>query len=101
MTYIIAALALAAIIAGEAPGCDLDAKLAVAHVHTRNDVWYARGEPTAADLFVALQWQEYDDPTHGAVFLIGPGDAARMTGLGERTARFECSGTWLEAYRNE
>jgi hypothetical protein len=31
--------------------------------------------------------------------LIGPGDAAKMTGLGERTAHFECSGTWLEAYR--
>lgn len=98
MTELLAALALAAIIAGEAPGCPIEAKLAVAHVHSRNDVWYGNAEPTAADLYVALHWQEYDDPTGGAVFLIGPGDAARMTGLGDMTARFECDGTWLEAY---
>ena len=101
MSTLLAALALAAIIAGEAPGCDLNGKLAVAHVAQRNSIWYARAEPTAQDIYVALHWSEYADPTQGAVFLIGPGDAARMTGLGERTARFECNGTWLEAYRGE
>lgn len=101
MTTLIAALALAAIIAGEAPGCPVEAKLAVAHVAQRNTVWYARAEPTAVDVYVALHWQEHPDPTSGAVFLIGPSDKDKMTGLGERTARFECNGTWLEAYSTE
>jgi hypothetical protein len=98
LSTLIASLALAAIIAGEAPGCPIEAKLAVAHVAQRNTVWYARGKPTPEDIYVALHWREYQDPTHGAQFLIGPGDAAKMRGLGKRTARFQCAGTWLEAW---
>ena len=98
MSTLIASLALAAIIAGEAPGCPFEAKLAVAHVAQRNTVWYASEPPTTSDLLAALTFAQYPDPTHGALFLIGPGDAAKMRGLGERTARFECNGTWLEAW---
>ena len=99
MTQLIASLALAAIIAGEAPGCPFEAKIAVAHVAQRNTVWYASAEPTTSDILAALTFAQYPDPTDGALFLIGPGDAAKMTGLGKRTARFECNGTWLEAYK--
>ena len=71
----------------------------MAHVAQRNPVWYASAEPTTEDVLAALTLSQYPDPTHGAAFLIGPGDAAKMRGLGKRTARFECTGTWLEAYR--
>ena len=99
LSTLIASLALAAIIAGETPGCPFEAKLAVAHVAQRNPVWYGNAEPTASDRLAALTWSQYPDPTDGALFLIGPGDAAKMAYLGKRTARFECNGTWLEAYR--
>jgi len=99
LSTLIASLALAAIIAGEAPGCPFEAKLAVAHVAQRNPIWYGNAEPTAGDLLAALTWAQYPDPTHGALFLIGPGDAAKMAYLGKRTARLECNGTWLEAYK--
>lgn len=101
MTQVIVAMALAWIIAGEAPGCSFEAKLAVAHVAQRNPIWYGHSEPTAEDLYAALTWAQYPDPTDGAVYLLGPGDAAKMASLGERTARFECRGTWLEAYRGK
>ena len=98
MTKIIIALALARIIAGEAPGCDITAKLAVAHVHSRNQVWFGDAEPTALDLYVALYWQEYPDPTGGAAYLIHPDDRVRMPWLVERTAAWTCPGTALEAW---
>ena len=98
MTNLLAALALAAVIAGEAPGCPLEAKLAVAHVYQRNDVWYGSAEPTALDLFVALRWQDYADPTGGAAYLIHPTDRVRMPWLVERTAAWTCNGTALEAW---
>jgi len=99
MSNLLAALALAAVIAGEAPGCPLDAKLAVAHVAQRNDVWYGSAEPTALDLFVALNWQHYPDPTGGAAFLVHPDDVQRMPWLVERTAAWTCAGTALEAWK--
>lgn len=98
MTNLLLALALARIIAGEAPGCDMTAKLAVAHVHSRNAVWFGDAEPTATDLYIALHWQEYDDPTGGAVYLIHPDDRARMPWLEQRTAVFTCLATRLEAW---
>ena len=100
MSNLIAAWALAAIIAGEAPGCPIEAKYAVAHVAQRNNVWYGNAKPTAEDIFVALTWDQVPDPTNGALFLIGPGDAAKMSFLGERTGRWQCNGTWLESYRD-
>lgn len=99
MTNLLLALQLARIIAGEAPGCDLDAKLAVAHVHSRNPVWYGDAEPTALDVFVALRWQDYADPTGGAAYLIHPDDRTRMPWLVERTAAWTCEHTQLEAWR--
>ena len=99
MTNLLAALALAAVIAGEAPGCPIDAKLAVAHVAQRNDVWYGSAEPTALDLFVALNWQQYPDPTDGATYLIHPTDRERMPWLVEQTGAWTCASTELEAWR--
>ena len=99
MSNLLAALALAAIIAGEAPGCSAEAKLAVANVHSRNAVWYGDAQPTALDLYVALNWQQYPDPTDGAVFLIHPTDRERMPWLVEQTAAWTCGGTALEAWR--
>ena len=104
MTNIILAFTLARIIAGEAPGCPIEAKLAVAHVHSRNEVWFGNAEPTALDLYVALHWQDYDDPTGGAAYLIHPTDrwrddgSVRMPWLVERTAAWTCGGTELEAW---
>ena len=98
MTNLLAAIALAAVIAGEAPGCPLDAKLAVANVHSRNAVWYGDAQPTALDLYVALNWQDYADPTGGAAFLIHPTDRSRMPWLVEQTAAWTCNGTALEAW---
>lgn len=92
------AWALARIVAGEAPGCDMTAKLAVAHVHSRNAVWYGDAGPTAADLYVALRWREYPDPTHGAQYLIHPDDRERMPWLSQRLAVFDCPHTQLEAW---
>lgn len=97
---LLAVLELARIIAGETPDCPFEAKLAVAHVYQRNQVWFGDGEPTRLDIEAALTWQQYPDPTDGAVFLIGPGDAVKLAGLlGERTGRWECGGTWVESYR--
>ena len=98
MTNLLAALALAAIIAGEAPGCSAEAKLAVANVHSRNAVWYGNAQPTALDIYVALNWQHYPDPTGGAAFLIHPTDRLRMPWLVEQTAAWTCNGTALEAW---
>lgn len=99
MTNLLAALALAAIIAGEAPGCSAEAKLAVANVHSRNAVWYGDAQPTALDLYVALNWQQYPDPTHGATYLIHPTDRERMPWLVEQTGAWTCASTELEAWR--
>lgn len=96
---LLAALALARILAGETPGCPVEAKVAAAHVHSRNVVWFGDGEPTATDLAVALVWRSWPDPTDGAGFFVGPGDARRMPWLRERTGRWVCDGTWVEAWR--
>ena len=95
---LLAALALARILAGETPDCPVEAKIAAAHVHSRNVVWFGDGEPTATDLAVALVWRSWPDPARGAGFFIGPGDARRMPWLRERTGRWVCAGTWVEAW---
>ena len=104
MTNLLLALELARVIAGEAPGCPIVAKLAVAHVHSRNAVWFASAQPTATDIYVALRWQDHADPTHGAMYLSHPTDrwredgSERMPWLEQRTALFICPGTSLEAW---
>ena len=92
---------LAHVIAGETGTiCGLEAKLAVAHVAQRNDVWYGDAEPGALDLAAALWWSRWPDPTDGALFLLGPGDAERLAAhLGERTGRWVCPGTFVESWR--
>lgn len=98
MRELMAAMALAAVLAGETPGCPVEAKIAAAHVASRNEVWFARATPGAVDLAVALVWEALPDPTAGAGYFIGPGDAARMGWLEQRTGRWECAGTWVESW---
>lgn len=105
-------LELARVIAGEAPGCSLGAKLAVAWVADNRvqqgvvnrwrDGWYGDRDPGSADIAVALLWQTFPDPTDGALYLIGPHDKAKMPWLKnmKRSARWKCAGTSLEAYKN-
>lgn len=92
-------LELARIMAGETPGCTLDAKIAVGHVHSRNTVWFARATPTAMDWYAALTWQDYDDPTHGAGYLIHPADRKNMPWLKKQTAAWTCLHTTIQAWR--
>lgn len=98
----VAALELARVIAGETPGCPVEAKLAVGHVHSRNGTWYGNASPTAVDVIVALTWQNWPDPTDGALYLLGPGDAAKLAeDLGTRSAHWICPGTFVEAYQDK
>ncbi len=100
-----AVLILASVIAGEAPGCPFEAKLAVAHVyHNRIEQgieggWFGKALPTPDDLDAARYYWMHPDPTDGALYLIGPGDREKMPWLRERVRRFECAGTWLEAWK--
>lgn len=98
---ILAFLALARIIAGETSGCPMEAKIAVAHVASRNAVWFGDADPTAADLAVALVWHELPDPSRGAVFAIGPGDFAKVERfVGPATGLWHCGpGDFVETRR--
>ena len=96
---------LARIIAGETPGCGLQAKFAVAHVyHNRLDAgieggWFGDADPDQADVAAAWLVRWTPDPTSGALYLIGPGDRARRPWLRERTGRWQCDGTWVESWQ--
>lgn len=112
MRELLIALQLARIIAGEAPGCTMEAKVAVAKVADNRvqqgvvkhwqDGWYGDWDPGSADIVVALLWRSMPDPTSGAIYLIGPHDKAKMPWLKrmKRSAGWKCAGTSLEAYRN-
>lgn len=105
MRGLLLALELARVLAGETPGCDVEAKIAAAHVFANRQAagivggWFGDGEPTAMDIAVALTWNEFPDPTNGALFFVGPGDGAKMPWLRERTGRWVCPGTWVEAWK--
>ena len=105
MTNILLALALARIIAGEAPGCPVEAKVATAWVyHNRIEQgiqggWFGDGEPTVTDTQIARFWWMWPDPTDGALYMIHPSDRAKMPWLVERTAQWTCTGTALEAWK--
>jgi hypothetical protein len=98
---------LARVIAGETPGCSVEAKLAVAHVAANRveqgivehplDGWFGDADPKPIDLIVALHWRGTPDPTDGAVWMIGPGD--NLLWKKTRTRRWECPATWVETYR--
>ena len=93
-----AALALAWIIAGEAPACPVEAKVAVAQVHANRieaqieGGWFGWQEPGPQDIQAALFFQRWPDLVDGALYAIGPGDAAKMPWLQERKGRWECAG---------
>lgn len=105
MTQLLLALALARIIAGETPGCPTDAKFAVAHVWANRieagitGGWFGDADPAPTDVQVALTFTALPDPTAGALYAIGPGDAAKMPWLETRTRRWECVGTFVEVWR--
>jgi hypothetical protein len=96
---------LARIIAGETPGCSMQAKLAVAHVyHNRLAVgieggWFGDADPQQVDVAAVWLARWTPDPTAGALYMIGPGDRQRMPWLQTRTGRWECSSTWVESWR--
>lgn len=91
--------------AGEAPGCPIEAKVAIGHVYNNRIAagidggWFGDAEPTATDWQIAATFQLWPDPTQGALYAIGPGDASKMPWLRERTGRWECSGTWIETWQ--
>lgn len=102
---LLAALALAQIIAGEAPGCPTEAKLAIAHVAANRQEaglvggWFGRRASTGEDLAVALVWRAWPDPSRGALYAIGPGDRDKMPWLAQRTGRWDCEATFVETWR--
>lgn len=107
---ILLALELARVIAGETPAdCPVEAKLAVAHVaHNRIEMgmvgeltegWFGDAQPKPIDLAIAMFWNNYPDPTDGAVWMIGPGDNLPWLIRDNLTGRWECAGTWVETYK--
>lgn len=101
---------LASLIAGEAGNCDLEAKLAVAHVvNNRAQAgiiggWYGWGAPSEMDLAVAELAPRVADPTRGAVFLFSDADLYTKPVQGiiagrTLTRRFRCAVGELWAFR--
>lgn len=105
MTALLWVVILARIIAGEAPGCPMEAKIAVAHVwYNRIEAgieggWFGDRDPTAEDLIAAATFLRYDDPTDGALYMLGPGDLEKVPWAGEETGHWTCDGTSLTSYR--
>ncbi len=107
MRTLLIALELARVIAGETPGCPVEAKLAVAHVAANRvdqgivehplEGWFGNADPEPSDLIVALRWSSMPDPTGGAIWMLGPGD--HLPWAKERTRRWECPATWVESWR--
>ena len=104
MRAFLAAIELAYVLAGETPGCPVDAKVAVAQVyHARIDAqivggWFGWDDPTTTDLAVALTWQAWPDLVHGALYAVGPGDADRMPWLDKPTFYRACDGTTITTW---
>lgn len=94
----------ARIIAGETPGCPFESKVAVAWViHNRLESgieggWFGDADPKPDDYLAALWWHTFPDPTHGALYYIGPGDREKMPWLRFRTGRWKCPRTWNESW---
>lgn len=108
MRTLLVALELARIIAGEAGHCPVEAKVAVAQV-VANRVstglvtelrqgWFGDADPEHEDWAVALTWQTWPDLVNGAVYMIGPGDRAKMPFLDHPERRWQCSSGWVEAW---
>lgn len=98
-------IALAAIMAGEAPGCSLEAKVAIGQVYTNRLAagieggWFGVAKPSPIDVQAAVLATTYPDLVDGALYMIGPGDRERMPWLIKRTGRWNCPGTYVESWR--
>lgn len=90
---------LAQVVAGETPSCPWEAKLAVGHVHSRNQVWFGRRAPTADDALAALVWRYTSDPSAGAAYMIMPADRARMPWLNARIKQWRCAHGVVEVWQ--
>lgn len=106
---------LASVIAGEAPaGCPFEAKVAVSWVYANRieagipdqlyggdpaGGWFGWAVPGLDDWEAARWWWSLNDPTDGALYMIGPGDGELMPWLRRRTGRWDCDGTWLESWQ--
>lgn len=103
MTALMALLiGLASIVAGETPGCSFPAKVAAAQVMANRTAagieggWFGQAEPGLLDV-LAVRWAaDLPDLVDGALYFVGPGDAARMPWLSDRTGR---ASTWVESWR--
>lgn len=97
-------LDLAHVIAGEAPGCPVAARVAVAQVYDRRidaqvvGGWFGYDDPTATDIAVALTWQAWPNITGDALYAVGPGDAERMPWLDKPTFHRDCDGTTITTW---
>lgn len=105
MRGLVLGLALAAIVAGETPGCPFEAKAAAVQVASNRAAagieggWFGEAEPGPLDVLAVRRAPSLPDLVGGALYFIGPGDAARMPWLVERTGRWVCPGTWVESWR--
>lgn len=89
---------LAHIIAGEAPGCPIEAKVAIAQVwENRREAkitggWFGWKEPTQADWIAAMTYKSWPDMTEGALYAIDARDRERMPWLGQQVKSWQCEG---------
>lgn len=105
MRALLTALELAHVLAGETPGCPIDAKVAVSQVYANRQQaqivggWFGWDTPTATDMAVALTWHEWPDLAHGALYAVGPGDAERMDWLKRPMGEWSCNATTVTVWR--
>lgn len=66
---------LASVIEGEAGVCNFEAKLAVAHVYSRNPTMFGYiPDYSYESLLIAQNWQKFSDPTNGAFYIVSRED---------------------------
>ena len=98
MKELLVALQLARILAGETPGCPVEAKISAAHVYQVNDVWYGDANPQPADIWIAFNWSKTKNPTPGAQYFVSPADVKKMPFLKKMLREWHCKGTTVRAY---
>ena len=76
METIVSVLLLASIISGETGNiCPTEAKIAIAHIYSRNTIFYALDRNfSAIDLAVSMNWQRIKDTSNGAEFIFSEDD---------------------------
>ena len=95
---------LAYIIEGEASTCQIDGKVAVAWVYSRNSTFYGWADPSDDSIMVSNNWFQYPDPTFGANHLFSAEDiktdrVKAIIGDQSPLSRFPCGALTLLAYR--